>query len=159
MPGKCGNILMALYLFRERNLQISFEKSGGLSILMAVFALALAGCAVISKNDQITALQKYDESKGETAKYVKKREENFDRLKDDIKNGLLQKGSPESGIVFNYGESVFCKDAVVQSAIKKSCLYRYPTKYFDADKIYLYFDEKDRLDSWELVPASKSDKK
>ncbi len=124
----------------------------------AVLFLALAGCAVVDQNDQITALEKYDESKAEIAKYVKKQEENFNRLKDDIKNGLLQKGSSEGEIVFNYGDPVFCKDAALQGAVKKSCLYRYPTKYFDTNKVYLNFDENDKLYSWEFVTASKIDR-
>jgi len=52
-----------------------------------------------------------------------------------------------------YGGVGIASGAPVDTGISQSCLYRAPTEYFSADKVYLYFDRQNFLCSWKYEPA------
>jgi len=97
------------------------------------------------------------DSKYELEDYVKEQRSSFSKLRDDIKNNRLKKGAPKREILSAYGEPVFCKDIANKTEVKEICLYRYPLRYFSTDMIYLKFDKKQNLCSWEFIPASQED--
>lgn len=82
--------------------------------------------------------------------FVARQERGFLRLKQDIQRDFLQKGMSRELVIKKYGEPVFCDPA--DSEIAQSCLYRPPTEYFSADKVYLYFDQQECLHSWKYEP-------
>ena len=75
------------------------------------------------------------------------------KLKDDINNGRLRKGASKKYIIDAYFEPVLAKKSADDSGAKEILLYRNPTEYFQSDRIYLSFDNRGRLVSWELKPA------
>jgi hypothetical protein len=131
--------------------------------------LLLAICAGCSQ--RILLLKRFASGQKEMENYVARQEKGFLRLKEDVRHNLLQKGTSIETVIKKYGEPVFCAPAegehpilsdksVFRSAetptppaIAQSCLYRAPTEYFSADKVYLYFDRQECLHSWKYEPA------
>jgi len=52
-----------------------------------------------------------------------------------------------------YGGVGIASGATADPEISQSCLYRAPTEYFSADKVYLYFDQQKFLRSWKYELA------
>ncbi|MFA5276228.1 MAG: hypothetical protein WC417_04990 [Candidatus Omnitrophota bacterium] len=96
-------------------------------------------------------LKAYDNSQTAIKKDVKKQEENFRKLKNDIEVNGLQKNTSKKHIIIKYGYPVFCKSDLPKGQIKQLCVYRLPSKDLNTDLIYLYFGKKEKLDSWELI--------
>ncbi len=113
------------------------------------------GCAVMSNYHELVFLKQLADNQSETEKYVRKQERGFDALRSDIENSSLRKGSTKAEIIFRYGDPVYCNDSADTSDCRQSCLYRYPTAYFNSDKIFLCFDENHDLRGWESVPGVK----
>jgi len=118
--------------------------------------LLLGGCAYTSHYDQLMTLKQLGEEGDEIQNYVKGQEKSFIELKDDIKNNRLKKGMPKREVFSQYGEPILCEKYENKANVKEFCLYRLPTRYFDTDRAFLFFDKKGRLDSWEFIPASKN---
>ncbi|MDD5729999.1 MAG: hypothetical protein PHN57_02605 [Candidatus Omnitrophica bacterium] len=99
---------------------------------------------------------RYSKNEAEIKDYVDKHEEYFAKLKKDVKNNGLEKGVSKNDILIRYGEPILWGSPECGKNINVSecCLYRMPTRFFHTDKVYLYFDDKDNLSSWEFKPAS-----
>jgi hypothetical protein len=97
----------------------------------------------------LLTLKRLGDSQNEIARYVEKQARLFDELVSDTKGGLLQAGTSRQEIQRTYGDPVFFKDTPEGSV----SLYRHPTRYFDSERIYLYFDESEALTRWEYQPA------
>lgn len=102
-------------------------------------------------------LKRLGDNQHEIEDYVKKQKDSFFKLRDDIKNNRLKKGISKREILSMYGEPVFCKDIANEADVKQICLYRHPLKYFSTDMVYLKFNKKQNLYSWEFIPASQKD--
>ena len=96
-------------------------------------------------------LKRLGASQKEMQRYVTRQERGFLRLRQDIERNRLQKGIPKNIVTKKYCEPVFC--SATEDQILQSCLYRSPTEYFSADKVYLYFDRQESLHSWKFEPA------
>lgn len=94
----------------------------------------------------------------ETERIIKEEESLFLKLKSDIENNRLKQGISERQIILIYGKPVLTKELNESGREeKKYLLYRKPLEYFDTDLIYLRFDKKGFLSSWELIPAGKKE--
>lgn len=123
-------------------------------ILVISLIIASAGCLSISKYKAISNLKRYGDSQKEIENYIKKQAEAFGRLKQDCTSGQLKKGTSQHKIISLYGEPILSKPIPNDENLKELLLYRHPTQYFSTDKIYLYFDQRNNLYSWELVLTS-----
>ncbi len=85
--------------------------------------------------------------------YVKKEEALYNKLEQDLKEKRFKKGTPQKNILSEYGQPVFSRVLNDDSGIKLCLIYRHPTEFFSSDIIYLYFDVKEKLASWEIKPA------
>jgi hypothetical protein len=56
-------------------------------------------------------------------------------------------------ISLKYIEPDFCRNAEDNGAVKKTCVWRYPSQKLSADKVYLDFDSNQRLCSWRSEKA------
>ena len=68
-----------------------------------------------------------------------------------FKNNHLKKGMSKNRLFFNYGEPVFCRNENDEGQVRELCVYRLPGNNFNSGLIYLYFNQKRKLDSWELI--------
>lgn len=119
-----------------------------LAVLLC-WSLGLAGCAFLTHKQQITALKSLGDEQEELEKYVNQQEELFLRLKNDIQNQRLVKGTSKEEILSLYGEPIYCKGALNSNSQQETCLYRHPTRFFSSDLIFLEFDYDQNLSSWE----------
>ena len=106
--------------------------------------------------DQLMVLKALGDNQEGTDRYVKVQERSFNKLKQDLEGNRLVKGTSKEKIIALYGEPIVSKPLNNRDNIKESFLYRHPVKFFDSDKLYLYFDERGCLDSWRLEPAASS---
>ena len=114
------------------------------------FIFFIQGCSLLPHYDQLGVLKNLGESQSEIKADVRRQGNNFCKLKTDIDNNRLKRGMSKKHIFFRYGQAVFCKD--VQNKVSKQvCIYRLPGSSFDTGLIYIYFDKKDKLDSWEII--------
>lgn len=114
-------------------------------LIMVIFLLS--GCAAVTHYDQLMVLKGIGEEEKEIEQYTKKQEALFLKLKNAVKAGGLTKGMSKREILSTYGEPIFC-DSTEKEGITEYCLYRHPTEFFTTDKIYLYFDQQQKLHSW-----------
>lgn len=124
------------------------KRTGIVFIWLAGISAAIAGCASPS---QIMALKDLGDSQSEMAEYVKRQEKSFDKLRQDLEDGRLAKGLPKDKIISLYDEPIFCEPKEKDNSRKEACLYRRPLDFFASDKICLTFDERGKLESWELI--------
>ncbi len=119
--------------------------------LLCLFFLFIVctGCSRLLLLKRIASNQKQMET------YIARQNKCFLRLKQDIQRNRLQRGISRDTVTQRYGESVFCDcpENPADHEILQSCLYRAPTAYFSADKVYLYFNRQESLHSWKYEPA------
>lgn len=119
--------------------------------LFCLFLLFIicTGCSRLLLLKRIASSQKQMET------YIARQNKGFLRLRQDIQRNHLQKGISRDTVTQRYGESVFCEtqENPLVPEVSQSCLYRTPTEYFSADKVYLYFDQQESLHSWKYEPA------
>ncbi|HNQ50366.1 MAG TPA: hypothetical protein PLP56_07075 [Candidatus Omnitrophota bacterium] len=121
-------------------------------ISVLCIAMWLEGC-FSSHYQNISLLKRFAKNQHGIQGYLDDREKSFRKLKDDILNDRLTRGTARQRIVAMYGEPLLCKPEGNGGAGRLRCLYRHPTQYFSSDKVYLTFDEEQKLDSWELRGA------
>ena len=114
----------------------------------------LCGCAKVAHLNELLTLKRVADSQKQIEIYLAKQERGFNRLNEDIKNNALAKGQLKRSIIAKYSEPVLTKEPEPESVgIKEILLYRHPTNYFKSDRIYLYFDNGNKLISWKVEPA------
>jgi hypothetical protein len=121
--------------------------------IFILFIFLIGGCSFLSHYDELITLKRLGDSQREIDNYLENQKKEFEFLKDDIKNNRLIAGTAKQDILSTYGEPVLIKQIKDKDKIKEIFLYRHPTQYFSSDRIYLYFDEQERLYSWELQPS------
>ena len=119
-------------------------------LILSVF---VSGCRVLSRTQQLLILRNVSKGQDEIKTYLNKQEALFSKLVEDVKNNQVKKGQRYSQIIRKYGDPVFCQK---HNQYNKKCLFRHPTDYFSSDKVYLYFDSKDKLAKVEYLPFSSS---
>jgi len=110
------------------------------------------GCSVV---DELLVLKQYGANQDEIEGYIKESEELFNKLVEDAKAGRIKLGISESEFVAIYGAPVIVQESANPKG-KVVAVYRYPTYYFDTDKVYIYYDDDFRLSSCEYFPYIKS---
>jgi hypothetical protein len=116
--------------------------------------LPQAGCVYFTKAAEIRALRQIASSQKEIEGYVKRQENGFQRLRQDIAENKLEKGLSKKQVISRYEEPVFCKP-LSQGPAVESCLYRLPAEYFNTDSVYLFFDGSRMLESWASYPLKQ----
>lgn len=122
---------------------------------MFCFIFALGGCVFLTHHQQITTLENLSDNQRQMREYVSAEEKLFFKLREDVFNNRLTKGTPRGEILSQYSEPIYCKPLKDRAEIKEVCLFRHPTQYFSSDLIYLKFDENGQLYSWELKSCNK----
>jgi uncharacterized protein YehS (DUF1456 family) len=122
-------------------------------VLFYFLILGITGCAAMSNLDELLTLKSVADSQKDIEIYLKKQEDGFKKLLDDVKNERLKQGLTKKYIMETYAEPILTKETTQDNAVREILLYRHPTQYFNSDRIYLYLDKNFRLLKWQLKPA------
>lgn len=122
--------------------------------LFCFFVFLSVGCALIPGYEQVKPLVELGESRSDIDNRLKEDEQLFLKLEKDALKNRLRKNTSKSKILFRYGQPIMSKPVSDREGVKEFLLYRHPTRYFSSNMIYLYFNNKERLCSWEVVPPA-----
>lgn len=97
----------------------------------------------------INTLRDIAKERAEQEKIVEQEKKKFQLLLKDIENGTLKKGLREGEVYRSYGAPLSTKYSEGEEK-NKILVFAEPLNYFGAGKVYLYFDEYNKLGSWEV---------
>ncbi len=120
--------------------------------LIFIFFTVINGCIFLSP--ELKTLKKIGDEQKEISRYLERQSRLFERLIKDVKENRLKKKISQARVIALYGEPILTYEAG-KEGLDEVFFYRYPTKYFTSDKIYLYFDNFGKLVSWEYIPYEK----
>ncbi len=115
-------------------------------LISYLILFAMSGCFFLPES--LKTLKSVGDSQEEIEAYLEQQAEFFDKLLFDLKSDALEPGISKGKFIRIYGEPVLSKK--VTGPLKGArLLYRHPTEYFKSDRVYFYFDEKEKLVRWE----------
>ena len=138
--------------------------------VLFILLFFLTGCMQakqLAHLDPLLRLKGMSENGDEKNKFVEQQNKRFEQLAAVVKAGRIHEFRDKKQILEAFGEPVFTKTVTEDSVLgngepfshvpAEQWLYRYATKYFNAEKIYLYFDDKGNLLRCDYVipPAGK----
>lgn len=126
-------------------------------IFVSIFMPLLGGCAFFTHYDEVMTLKNMGDNQARIKKYLDKQKTLFSKLRDDVKNNRLEKGSSQRRIVTKYGEPIHVRKEDSETDGNEVYVYRHPTEYFSSDLVYLYFNKNKKLTGWKILSA-KSEK-
>jgi len=120
-------------------------------IILFVGCALLGGCAKVSHLDQLLVLKDLADEQTALNKYIEKQDQNFNLMLKEVKAGTLDQHSTKKKMRKAFGDPVFTRPAIEDDQELDVWLYRYSTKYFGAEKVYLYFDLQGNLIKSEYI--------
>lgn len=121
------------------------------TILLAILALFLFGCS-----PSLKLLMQIDKEDKAIKRQLRLQEARFDLLVKDLDRNRIKKGSSKRDIIARYGEPISELAGDNQGQLRR-LLYRYPLQYFNATKVYLYFDNTDILVRWDVIARDEDE--
>lgn len=118
--------------------------------------LSLAGCAKLQYVDELLTLKAVSDEQNQIAEEIEAADEKFKLLLFQIKANQLQQYPDTASFLKNFGKPILVKTVIEGEEKRQLWLYRYATRYFDSEKVYLYFDQHDQLTKWEYVPLAET---
>jgi hypothetical protein len=116
-----------------------------ITAIILVLLFFSGGCS-----PQLQILMRINSEDKAIKQQLKIQEKKFDILLEDIKRGALKAGASKDYIISRYGQPILeipKRDSTETVAL----LYRYPTDYFGATKVYLYCDAAGKLLRWDIL--------
>ena len=117
--------------------------------------LFLTGCAKLQHLDQLLTLKAVSDEQARMDQTVERQNQKFQELIKAVQDGSVKNYPDQKSIAKKFGEPILKRETNKEGQTLEYWLYRYATKYFDSEKIYLYFDHEAKLISSEYVPAGK----
>lgn len=124
-------------------------------LLLSLCVCLLAGCESVAKVDELLRLRAYSNEKDRLALFVQKQNAGFERLLSAAKSNSLSKYPTRKSIWSNFGPPVFNTLVVLDGETYEVWVYRYSTKFFGSDKVYLYFDRQSSLRAYDYTPGGQ----
>ena len=90
--------------------------------------------------------------------YVKAQDMKFEALVAALYDGTLEHGLTQEKIKEGFGDPVMIENVTRNNQEMTLWLRRYTVRYWDSDKVYLYFDKAGKLQDWEFVTFVKKQK-
>ena len=88
-------------------------------------------------------------------RYLDRQTKLFSVLLNDLKHEKLRVGMTKIKFIKTYGEPIFSRK-FEDGTNEELLFYRHPTKYFDSQKVYLFFDNSGKLIRWECNPFKQN---
>lgn len=124
------------------------------SILPLVFIL-LCGCAKVQHMDQLLTLKAVSDEQAAMSKEVEAVNKKFDELVSIVKSGEISQYKTQRSVRKKFGDPILIDQQDKDGSALQVWLYRYATKFFGSDKVYLYFDTEGNLKNWDYVQAKE----
>jgi len=112
--------------------------------------LGLSGCAPLEHLDQLSVMGDYAREKENQERLVGSNNDHYDVLIKAIVQGNISYYKDKTTFVNTFGDPILKKDIPGGS---QQWLYRYAILSTARDKVYVYFDNHDRLIKWEKIPC------
>ena len=122
-------------------------------LAICLLATLSGGCAKLTHLQELLTLKAYSDEQEGQAEYVKEQDARFEKLLAAVNSGDIENYFTPEQIIKTFGDPVFRREAEREGQVLEVWLYRYAIRFFDSDKVYLYFDDENRLKDWEHVPA------
>ena len=126
-------------MFKIKLMNIKF-----LSFLGILFLFPM-GCAKLQHMDELLTLKGIADEQKRQARYVQEQDQRFEKLRAVVQSGQIKKFSNQKQIASKFGQPIYTKTIEKDSQTLELWIYRYSVKYFDSDKVYLYFDQEGKL--------------
>ena len=109
----------------------------------------VSGCAQLSHLDQLLTLKASSDNRALQHKFVKSQDKNFTDLLAAIKDNTIRQFTDKKQFLKKFGAPVVAHPSVREGKPVEVWLYRYAVRFFDSEKVYLYFDDQGKLLSLE----------
>lgn len=116
----------------------------------------LTGCAKLAHLQELLTLQDLSLDRDQQDAYVKNHDESFERLLTAVKNNSLNQFPDQKSFLKTIGKPVLIKKIVLSGESMERWLYRRTKQSFDSPKVYLYFDQFQKLRQWEYFPREEN---
>lgn len=120
---------------------------------LLIFLLLFCGCAKLANLQELLTLKDYSDAGEQTDKYIEKQNKCFESLITAVSDNSIKQFMTKRAVVKKFGPPILREPAVVNNQDAERWLYRYPVKFMNSDKVYLYFDVKDDLVEWKYEQA------
>jgi len=111
-----------------------------LLLISQIFILLI--CSACSQ--PLKTLIRVSKEQDAQAKYISIQEKKFKVLLSDIERQKIRTNLRKEHCVSRYGEPIVERKEADQMVL----LFRRPRDFFPTEKVYLYFDQEDRLKKW-----------
>ena len=108
--------------------------------------------------DGLGALINYANSAGQMEKDSKKENANYEKASKAVNANELKKGMTTEEVIREIGDPVI-KVPSPSSGKMKWVYKKGNASYFEGQKVYLFFNDKDILENWEFIPKKEEEKK
>lgn len=115
----------------------------------------LSGCAKIKHLGPLLVLKDLSEEQEQLNEYVDAQDKKFELLIEEAKSGTLGQYLDKKRILEIFGEPILKKEAGANNPETECWLYRYATRYFGSEKVYLYFNKEEKLVLWKYIEGKK----
>jgi len=124
-------------------------------IVLFVCAGFLSGCALLKNPKGIRTLQNLAKEQERNDKYVENKDKQFEELLAATRSNSLDQYKDKKSILKNFGDPIMVSIELRNDKNLERWVYRYTVKFFDSEKIYLYFDHNNTLVEWEYIPKEE----
>ncbi len=123
------------------------------SFVLLPIIFVFCGCAKVAHMDELLRLDGYSKEKARQGLVVEKQNKNFERLLKAAKCGALKQYPDDKSIWSEFGAPIFDKKVILDGTTYSAWMYRYSTKLFGSDKVYLYFDPQGNFKIYDFFPG------
>ncbi|HNV24013.1 MAG TPA: hypothetical protein PKH98_03905 [Candidatus Omnitrophota bacterium] len=126
-------------------------------LFLVIGVFLLSGCAKMQHLDQLLILKNFSDEQTRLQQYIEQQDKKFEKLLKAIEDRTLVKNMRDQAIVRMYGDPLGKREVEKDGKKMERWNYRYQMKYFESEKVYLYFNEEKRLIGWERVGPNPPD--
>ena len=117
-------------------------------LTILISSICLIGCSKNSHFKRLMTLKGIADEQKSIGQFVQEQDKRFDELAQVVQSGDIQQYKGHDDIQEDFGKPVFQREVMRKGMKQNMWVYRYATKYFNANKVYLYFDESNNLVDW-----------
>ncbi len=128
------------------------------AILSFFVIIFLSGCAKLAHMQELLTLKAMSDDGERQKRYVKAQDDKFAALLEKVKSQQIKTYPDQRSILKAFGDPIMTKAVEKDGQVLEQWLYRYSVKFFDSEKVYLFFDNKGQLIQWEYVEAPRKEK-
>ena len=118
-------------------------------VFVFLIAFSLSGCFRKDRAQAIATLEALAEERAAQEEIIESERARFSLLIKAVEDGTIKKGLSEEEIHRLYGKPQIIKHPDAAD-IDKILVFAEPLNYFGTEKVYLYFDQDEKLVSWEM---------